>query len=317
MREFRLGKDLSQKVLAQTIGVSQSLLSAWESGGAIPGSEHLQRYIELGADKDKLDEARVQTDARSNTRPRTIDRILYDADDFLQGNPSTVWVIGPEQLPVLENARVRDAWVRNLTAGTSITDYNLIWVLDRVAAEELEAALPHFADLASRAGQVGAEAPGRIIFHAITAEAGDTARTGVTIETYERFRQALQREPEISARLVVHPYVPCAQGRGDRRDACDALSHAVRDLIYFWQPETGLVLYSPKSLVKAPVANIRLMPVSEHVADGNVERPMYWLAPRGAARLGNIIARLDGALSALRDGETRELPVKEESLDAQ
>jgi hypothetical protein len=83
-----------------------------------------------------------------------------------------------------------------------------------------------------------------------------------------------------------------------------AVADAAKKLLRCWQPETGIVFYRPKTITTPPVANIRLMPVSEHIVEGlspEAEQSQYWfwLSPRGAARINNAVTAFERAILAM------------------
>ncbi|MBR4720972.1 MAG: helix-turn-helix transcriptional regulator [Clostridia bacterium] len=47
LKNARISRKISQKTLADTIGVSRATLSAWENGETIPPVQHLRKYQEL------------------------------------------------------------------------------------------------------------------------------------------------------------------------------------------------------------------------------------------------------------------------------
>jgi transcriptional regulator with XRE-family HTH domain len=303
LRELREAR-LSQRALAQRLNLSQSMVSAWENGAAIPSAEHLLVVIETlkldGEERVRLEEARRQAELRSALEPRTIEYILHDASAFLDANPkTTIWMLGPENLPVLEVGSVRETWVRNLERPTS---YHLVWVLDWVEPDKFKVALPHFAQIASAAaekcGEEGRDlqSMGRVHFHALIMQR-DTKTPA--IEIYRRFCEALAREGNDANQLLeVRPYFPL-ETLEDR--LADAVHSATQRLVHIWQPETSLILYHSPRVATPPVANISLMPVSEeiHTKAAGTHRPMYWLSPPGAAHLNDAVLQLSEALDEL------------------
>ena len=47
IKNARLSRKISQKTLAEALGVSRSTLSAWESGAAVPSVLYIRKYQEL------------------------------------------------------------------------------------------------------------------------------------------------------------------------------------------------------------------------------------------------------------------------------
>ena len=47
LKNARISRKLSQKTLAESLGVSRATLSLWESGSAIPPVQYLRKYQEL------------------------------------------------------------------------------------------------------------------------------------------------------------------------------------------------------------------------------------------------------------------------------
>lgn len=306
LRESRL-PPLSQRALAQKLRLSQSIVSNWENGVAIPPAAHLHAIVDAlkidEVERVRLVDTHRQSELRSAIQPRTIDYILHDAAEFLDSNPgTTIWMLGPENLPVLEVGTVREVWVRNLERPVS---YHLIWVLDWVDPDMFGVALPHFAQIADAAAtKCVAEgralgAMGRMHFHAVTVESNPSA---ATIAVYRRFCEALNNERgNGDALLEVEPYYQLSEVPDAFAEQRVALHTATERLVHIWQPETSLILYDSPRIATPPVANIRFMPVSEqiHTKASGVDTPMYWLAPRGAARLKEAVSQFASALGAL------------------
>jgi transcriptional regulator with XRE-family HTH domain len=300
IREARRALGWSQKILADKLDFSQSLVSAWENSAAAPSAEQIRALARvLARDEHLLVEACELTEIRNAAKPRSIEAILNDAADFLTEHPSELWLLGPNHLPVLESGSARDAWLENLEQGFS---YNLIWVLDCITPADLNTALPHFAKIAAEAAQHGAAADeplGEIRCHAVNASNHEVEAAG----TYERFRAALELdESGVGEYLKMLPYYPLADWRSTWPDETKALDEATKELVRVWQPETSIILYQPRSPVAPPVANMRLMPVSERIftRDGIEQRPMYWLRPPGAARISHVVANVEEKLKLLR-----------------
>ena len=106
------------------------------------------------------------------------------------------------------------------------------------------------------------------------------------------------RNQGVAAASRVHPYIE----KSDTGTAAEtAVAQASMRLLRAWQPETRMVLYRPKTITTPPAANIRLMPVTEHIVEGlssESERSQYWfwLSPRGAARLSIAVAAFEQAM---------------------
>ena len=319
LRESR-SPPLSQRALAQRLRLSQSIVSNWENGAAIPSAAHLRAIVDAlqidDVERARLIDTHRQTELRSAIQPRTIEYILHDAADFLDSNPGTeIWMLGPENLPVLEVGMVRDVWVQNLERPVS---YHMLWVLDWVDRDTFKVALPHFAQIAGIAAKKciaegrDLDSMGRMHFHAVTAERGSSV---ATIDIYRRFCEALKSEPDGSNQLLrVSPYLTLDSTDEQFLDRYNELHKATERLVHIWQPETSLILYKSPTVAMPPVANIRLMQVSEqiHTKTTGSHRPMYWLAPRGAARLSDAIEEFHSAEEALRcdlrDSEEGALP---------
>lgn len=47
LKSARISRKISQKTLAETLGVSRATLSAWESGETVPPVQYLRKYQEL------------------------------------------------------------------------------------------------------------------------------------------------------------------------------------------------------------------------------------------------------------------------------
>ena len=289
-------------MLADKLDFSQSLVSAWENSASAPSPEQVRTLARLlAADEHVLAAACEVTEIRNAAKPRTIDLILNDAAEFLEEHPSVLWLLGPNHLPVLESGSARETWLENLEKGFS---YNLIWVLDCITPQDLKTALPHFAQIAeeaARRGSAGNHQLGKIFCHAVNASWQEVP----TIGTYERFLDALKvDESGIRDFLTILPYHALADWEATWGDETKAVRTATEELIRVWHPATSIILYQPKSLVAPPVANIRMMPVSERIftKDGGAEqRPMYWLRPDGAAQISHVVTNLDEKLRLLRE----------------
>lgn len=290
----RLGElGLSQKALADSVNVSPALVTGWVKSGALPAPEYLERLARaLMVDENELQTLRQQEEEQAAAKPRSDQSILLDAAAYLQDHPDTdIWMLGPENLPVLQSGIVRDAWLENLAQGFS---YHLIWLLDDWLDETSFAiALPHFAQIAKEASANGGGTPGKIHFYGIAAE--DGPQSADKIRLYELFRSGVGKVPELKGRLEVLKST-CLSHLSAQE--AERIRTATARLVRIWQPETSLILYLPRGVSDPPVANISLMDLSE-TRGGEPERPMYWLDSRGAARLSAAIIELREAIKSL------------------
>jgi hypothetical protein len=127
------------------------------------------------------------------------------------------------------------------------------------------------------------------------------------IALYNQFEESLggaSRTAGAPVKSRVHPYVASTMcGSGAATPAAAAVTAAVKKLLRCWHPETGIVLYRPKTVTTPPAANIRLMPVAEHIVEGlapEAEQSQYWfwLSPRGAARVNTAVTAVEAAMLA-------------------
>jgi len=147
-------KEIATRAKAAEVRISQSLLSAWEAGDALPSAENASKLAELvGADPVVWLEALAAATKLHSNLPRSPARMIYQATEHLETHREEqfgIWVLGPANLPVLEDPEIRTAWIENMQEGRS---YHLIWFLDLVDAALLKAVLPSFAAIAKTAAK--------------------------------------------------------------------------------------------------------------------------------------------------------------------
>lgn len=304
-------KQLAANAKAQNLRISQSLLSSWEAGDALPSEDNVRNLAMLvpGADEcEWLSALAVAADLQSNM-PRSAERVIHQAMNYLDANKDEdfdIWVIGPSNLPVLDNHDIRGTWVDNLIEGRS---YHLIWFLDLIDASRLRAALPNFAAIARTAAQrwhsqrtsLSEKDCGTISHYATEAlrESSPDCRT-----VFAQFKNAMPSNG--ASQLIVHDF----HARTTDEHAHNfKLTESVQQLLGFWQRETAIVLYQPKNLLAPAVANLRFMRVCEEVpSSGNssVEQPMYWLAFDIASEVSTAVARFAAAFEDLGGCENRK-----------
>jgi transcriptional regulator with XRE-family HTH domain len=306
LRRLREERELTQKQVARDLGISQSALSAWESGQTLPPRPQIERIAGvLGIGVEQLEAHFEKAESEESYAPRSLGRIhAQSAEHVKRYGPDnlSIWTLGATNLSVMESPFVQERWRANLGRGL---DYNLIWFLDLVPEENFRAAIAIFAEIERRtAAEQKAQrgAPG-VIHHYATS--GFEAPSEMMTTLYRQLHEALSTGRDKAAKTRVHPYVSAtkapsaAPGSGEA-----AVADAVRKLLRCWQPETGIVFYRPKTITTPPAANIRLMPVSEHIVEGlspEAEQSQYWfwLSPRGAARLNNAVTAFERAILAI------------------
>jgi len=309
LRRLRDDRDKTQKEVAQALGISQSALSAWESGQTLPPRPQIARIADLlGVDVDVFEPHFEAAEMEENYAPRSIGRIhLQAAQHVKRYGPEnlSIWILGVTNLSVMEDSFVQGRWRANLGRGI---DYNLIWFLDLVSEESFRAAVALFADIERRtASDRRAADPGEAAVPLGTirhyATSAFEAPSDLMISLYRQLEQELggdARGPQRQVPRRVHPYIARrnASAMGTREAA---LAEASSRLLRLWQSDTGIVLYRPKTITTPATANIRLMPVSEHIIEGlspEAEKSQYWfwLSPRGAARLNNAVTAFEAAV---------------------
>jgi len=302
LKRLRGERELTQKQVARDLGISQSALSAWESGTTLPPRAQVQRIATvLRTDIETLQPYFEKAESEETYAPRSVGRIHFQAAQHVKRyGPEnlSIWILGATNLSVMENAQVQERWCANLLRGI---DYNLIWFLDLVAEETLRAAIAVFAEIekrvAAEGNPEGSSHLGRISHFASNAYERPAESV---VHLYHQLEQAFaeSRDQSVPAASRVHPYIE----QSDTGTAAEAaVAQASRRLLRSWQPETGMVLYRPKTITTPPAANIRLMPVTEHIVEGlssESERSQYWfwLSPRGAARLNIAVGAFEQAM---------------------
>jgi len=292
LRRQREDLSLTQRAAAEKLGVSQSVWSLWETGRTIPDREQFDGILVLlKVDPRELAPAYERAVVRETSEPLSLERILGQAKEYLdsQNQKFSIYVLGPSNLPVLEEQHVREFWMTNLRAGH---DYHLLWMLDYVDAETLVAALPNFSNLVkglvseTTTRRRSAGDCGKIHHYAIGMQSDETKYRR---DIYLEFRESVapMAGPD---HIVAHDILLLSEG-----DATSDLARVVGDMRRLWHPETALLLYRPSRTSTPAVANIRLMPISAEMEDGligTVVRPTYWVSPGGAARFRNLIDKL-------------------------
>jgi len=310
LRRLREERELTQKRVAKELGISQSALSAWESGQTLPPRPQIERIAAvLGVGVEALESYFEKAETEENYAPRSLGRIHVQAAEHIKRygpDNLSIWILGATNLSVMESTFVQERWRANLMRGI---DYNLIWFLDLVPEESFRAAIAIFAEIerrmaAEHKAQGGARPLGKIHHYATNAFEPPSEMMTALYRQLEEAVAAGDRKAA-SARGRVHAYVAATGGRSAApAPAAAALADAAKKLLRLWQSETGMVFYRPKTITTPPVANIRLMPVSEHIIDGlspEAEQSQYWfwLSPRGAARINNAVTAFERAIQTL------------------
>jgi transcriptional regulator with XRE-family HTH domain len=284
-----------QHLVASEIGVTQSALSAWELDKVIPSEQHLQAFAaHVGADAEQLEREREIAADRGGQKG-SLERVVSEARSYFKKHPDEtfkIWVLGGESLPVVEDASIRDFWIENLVKGHS---YRMVCALDLIPPATMRSMLPNFAELArSLEDEVkshsdradDARPPGRIEFYPIHAHCKPREQQD---KIYGDFLKALSAD-KLSAFLKAHPH-PAG-------DDYEALQEAVHDLMQLWTRSLSMVVYQPEKTTTPPIANVRLMPVSDEMPgsySGSVWRPTYWLGPAEAGQLTDLMQQLTKA----------------------
>ena len=310
LRRLREERELTQKQVARDLGISQSALSAWESGQTLPPRPQIERIAgALGVSVEQLEAYFEKAESEESYAPRSLGRIHFQASEHVKRygpDNLSIWILGASNLSVMESTLVQERWRANLGRGL---DYNLIWFLDLVPEESFRAAIAIFADIeqrtaAERQAQGGAGAVGTIRHFATSAF---DAPSEPMMALYRQLRETLSPGGDKAAppKVRVHPYVGATKdASGATIPADTAVAEAAKKLLRSWQPETGIVFYRPTTITTPPVANIRLMPVSEHIVEGllpEAEQSQYWfwLSPRGAARINSAVMAFERAILAM------------------
>lgn len=305
LRRLREERELTQKQVAHDLGISQSALSAWESGQTLPPRPQIARIAAvLGVGVDALEAYFEKAESEESYAPRTLGRIHYQASEHVKRygpDNLSIWILGATNLSVMESTYVQERWRANLGRGI---DYNLVWFLDLVPEESFRAAIAIFAEIERRVAAEhkaggGARPLGAIHHYATNAfEPPSELMTAL----YRQLEEAVAAAGK-AAKARVHPYVAAVRTAAPK-PAEAALADAARKLLRCWNPDTGIVFYRPKTITTPPAANIRLMPVAEHIIDGlspEAEQSQYWfwLSPRGAARINNAVTAFEQAILTL------------------
>jgi transcriptional regulator with XRE-family HTH domain len=309
LRRVREERQLTQKKVAQELGISQSALSAWESGQTLPPRPQLARIAAVfGIGVDALESYFERAESEESYAPHSLGRIHFQAAEHVKRHGPdnlAIWILGATNLSVMESAFVQERWRANLLRGI---DYNIVWFLDLVPEVSFRAAVAIFAEIerqtaAAHAARAGSRPPGVIAHYATNAyePPGETM-----LALYRQLGEALAgggASPAGGNRF--HAFVPALPAAaGANGPARAAVADAVRRLLRCWQPDTGIVFYRPKTITTPPVANIRLMPVTEQIIEGlspEAEQSKYWfwLSPRGAARLNSAVTLFERAIAAM------------------
>lgn len=307
LRRLREERELTQKQVAHDLGVSQSALSAWESGQTLPPRPQIVRLAGvLGVGVEALEAYFEKAESEESYAPRSLGRIHFQAAEHVKRygpDNLSIWILGATNLSVMESTFVQERWRANLGRGIN---YNLIWFLDLVPEESFRAAIAIFAEIERRTAaehkaEGGARPLGAIHHYATN---GFEPPSELMTALYRQLEEAVAAGGGKAAKARVHAYVVAIRNASTAPNPAEAaLVDASRKLLRCWHPETGIVFYRPRTITTPPAANIRLMPVSEHIIDGlspEAEQSQFWfwLSPRGAARINNAVTAFERAIQA-------------------
>src|SRR5215813_1604047 len=173
LKRLREERELTQKQVARDLGISQSALSAWESGTTLPPRAQVQRIATvLRTDIETLQPYFEKAESEETYAPRSVGRIHFQAAQHVKRyGPEnlSIWILGATNLSVMESPFVQERWRANLARGT---DYHLIWFLDLVPEESFRAAVAILAEIERRVAAAprapGAARPVGAIHHYAT-----------------------------------------------------------------------------------------------------------------------------------------------------
>lgn len=319
-RLIRTARDKSaatQRAFAQSLGVSQALLSQWEAGAALPRPQRLSALAKaLGVKLDAIRSVYEQSKAPAAPEPRRalgVEELHAAARaHVLAHGPQRleVWVIGATNLSVMKRAELLEKrWKENLLWGVN---YNLLWALDLVDEDRFGTVLATLSGLARKVAAEHADFvkqsktdAGRPPWFATGAAAKPGAINHYALSILGAPRRAMvdlysklaRDEAGGGVRGTVHGFI---QGHGDAEPLAAA---AARHVMRVWHPETGIVAYRPLDAATPAAANVRLMPVTEKIETRvapELEESNYWfwLTPAGARRIVNAVADFEGAVAA-------------------
>jgi transcriptional regulator with XRE-family HTH domain len=315
LRERRGELKLSQRELAAKLNVSQSTYSGWENGLFAPSGDAIGKLAKaLQLPNDEVVEIAARRVA-SGGGPRGVAAILAQASEYLNDAQGAcdIWVLGPDQLPMIEDDGVRGHWIHNLAAGHS---YHILWPLDLVV--QLDVILPRFADLAEESEAARREVEeaesakwGAVTFYAFIAHPENASEIGDLPESGIEYNRYVRRIGFGEKVLKVHSVFKNSQDQDSSTSIGKALANALRELMYLWMPETAIILYRPHAddLKTAPVANVRLMEVAEEMTRnliGKPSRPMFWLGKSLVSKLNKRVGDVEAAHKAYFENQTEE-----------
>ncbi len=305
LRRLREERELTQKQVARNLGISQSALSAWESGQTLPPHPQIERIAAVySVPIETLEPYFEKAETEESYQPHSLGRIHVQAAEHVKRfgpDNLAIWILGVTNLSVMEGPFVQERWRANMLRGI---DYNIIWFLDLIPEETFRAAIAIFAGMERRtaseyAAQGAARPRGHFSHYATNAF---DPPSDPMVELYGQFERALGGGKDTGkGKGRVYPYAGAVMEPPQAANA--AVADAAKKVLRCWHPDTGVVFYRPKTVTTPPAANIRLMPVAEQIVDvlsPDAEQSHYWfwLSPRGAARLNNAVTALDHAIQA-------------------
>jgi transcriptional regulator with XRE-family HTH domain len=147
LRRLRDERELTQKQVARELGISQSALSAWESGQTLPPRPQIERLAAvLGVGVEAIESYFEKAETEESFRPHSSARVRFQGAEHVKrygAENFTIWILGATNLQAVQGSSVPDSWRANLLQGI---DYNVIWFLDLVPEENFRAAIAAFAE---------------------------------------------------------------------------------------------------------------------------------------------------------------------------
>src|SRR5262245_4350617 len=118
LRKLREDRELTQKQVAKELGISQSALSAWESGQTLPPRPQITRIAGvLGVSIDVVETYFERAESEESYAPRSLGRIHFQAAEHIKRYGSdnlSIWILGATNLSVMESPFVQERWRNNL-----------------------------------------------------------------------------------------------------------------------------------------------------------------------------------------------------------
>ncbi|MEW8285203.1 MAG: hypothetical protein AB2697_04410 [Candidatus Thiodiazotropha endolucinida] len=260
--------------------------------------QKLYKYLSGKGDKDKAQKlafkaeklspgiARILTEGASFVDNQ--DRLVgigqgFIIDQINNGSHVDLWLIGPAYLPVIDNEKVQQNWIKNLKVGV---DYHILWFLDQLDQTRVQSLSSVLANL-SETIRADDDTNGRIFHYGtyIIDEREDLTRSK---QMFERLENKLEK-------TKVNRFCVFSQEQNRK------LRQFRYTCLLTWQKSSSIAVYDVDDVSVAAQANIKFENLKTTLDSEETVSPMFWFTEEEAESLASMLFRVRQVAGECKD----------------